>query len=73
MNLTVGTKLTLKAINQVVTIVHESIAPGGTNIATAYITVETKKGVPYTIPAALAEKYLTTDPPVKIGKLTSKA
>lgn len=73
MELKVNNKLTLKHINQVVTIVHETIGPGGTNLDTAYVTVETAKGVPYTIPAALADRYLTTALPVRPGKLTAKS
>ena len=74
MELKVGTKLTLKHINQVVTIVHESIGPGGNNLDTAYVTLETAKGVPYTIPAALADRYLTTALPLRPGgKYTPKS
>lgn len=73
MQLKIGNKFTLKHINQVVTIVHHSLGPGGTNLDTAYVTVETAKGVPYTIPAKLADRYLTTDLPVRPGKLTSKS
>lgn len=73
MDLSVGTEYTFKAINQVVVIVHENVEPGGVNFATAHITFETAKGVPYTIPASLAERYLTDEPPVKPGKYTAKS
>lgn len=63
LELKVGKEYTLKSINQRVRIAWENIEPGGVNFDKALVTVETKGGNFFTLPAALADKYLTTNPP----------
>ncbi len=69
MQLKVGTELTYKPINQRVRIVWENISPGGANFDYALVCVETLKGFnQFTMPALLAEHYLTEEPPVRARK-----
>lgn len=69
MELKVGLEYTYKPINQRVRIVWENISAGGVNFADALVCVETLKGFnQFTMPAALAERYLTEEPPVRARK-----
>jgi hypothetical protein len=73
MELQIGLEYTYKPINQRVKIVWKNIDPGGVNLPSALVTVETVKGVPYTFPAARANNYLTTELPKRPAKYTSKS
>ncbi len=65
LELKIGKEYTLKSINQRVKIAWENIEPGGVNWDKALVCVETLTKSPnlFFVPAALAYKYLTTDPP----------
>jgi len=66
----IGLKYTFIPLQQEVEIVWETLEPGGINHESAMVTVEGRTHTPYTFPVALAEKYLTTDPPKLPGKAT---
>ena len=65
LELKIGKIYTLKSINQRTKIVWENVEPGGVNFDKALVGVETLGKSPniFFVPASLADKYLTTDPP----------
>jgi len=53
-----GTKLVWKKTGTPVTVVHNTLAPGGTNEKEAAVTVEMAQGWIQTVPVALQHHYL---------------
>lgn len=60
-----GQKLTYKVSNQVVTVIHNTLEPGGVNEKDAIVWVETKQRTPIAIPVAEQDRYVTPEPPLK--------
>lgn len=60
-----GQQLTHKPTNSVVTVVHNSLKPGGVNEHEAVVTVRTKQNSLISVPVDIQDQYLTTEPPKK--------
>lgn len=59
----VGDELTYKTSNQRVKVIHTTLKAGAVNADEAFVTIRTKQNTPITIPVAVQDDYLTTEPP----------
>lgn len=62
------TELTYKPGNARVKVIHNTLKAGGINADEAVVWIETKQGTPVAIPVAQQDRYLTTEPPLTVGK-----
>ena len=62
-----GQTLTYKPANTLCKVVHNTLQPGGVNADEAIVFVTYRNSL-QAVPVAKQDKFLTTDPPVKVGK-----
>ena len=71
MQIKVGNQYYYRPNRQRVTVVWENLGTLGIHNDKALVTVESTNGTPYTFPIALADRYITTEPPARPKKQTT--
>lgn len=61
-------QLTYIPLNQLCRVAHNSLAPGGTNVSEAFVTVLLPNKLLVNVPVEVQDTYLTTRPPRPVLK-----